>query len=107
MLNVDQHAAIRYAYYTENKSIRAIARELKLSRQTVRKAIGSPTAPRYTPTRPRSAPKLAPFQERLTELLEEQVHQPRKQRYTTHKIYQILAAEGYTGSESYLRANLS
>jgi transposase len=104
MLTVDQHAAIRYAYYTEHKSVRTIARELGLSRQSVRKAIESPTAPRYTPTRPRSAPKLAPFRERLAELLDEQTRQPRKQRYTTHKIYQILAAEGYTGSESYLRA---
>lgn len=104
MLTVDQHAAIRYAYYTEHKRIRTIARELNLSRQSVRKAIESSTAPRYTPTRPRSAPKLGPFQERLAELLEEQTRQPRKQRYTTHKIFQILAAEGYTGSESYLRA---
>lgn len=104
MLTVDQHAAIRYAYYTEHKSIRTIARELNLSRQSVRTAIESPTAPRYTSTRPRSAPKLAPFRERLAALLAEQTRQPRKQRYTTHKIYQILATEGDTGSESYLRA---
>ncbi len=104
MLTVDQHAAIRYAYYTEHKSIRTIARELNLSRQSVRKAIESPTAPRYTPRRPRAALKLGPFRERLVELLEEQTRQPRKQRYTTRKIYQILTAEGFTGSESYLRA---
>ena len=34
MLIVDQHAAIRHAYYNQDKSIREIARELHLSRQS-------------------------------------------------------------------------
>jgi transposase len=106
MLTVDQHAAIRYAYYTEAKSIRDIARALGVSRQSVRKAIASPTPPRYTPTTPRPAPKLDAFRDRITTLLDEQATQPRKQRYTTTKIYQLLATEGYTGSESRLRAYL-
>jgi transposase len=104
MLTVDQHAAIRHAYYNEHKSVREIARDLDVSRQSVRKAIASPTPSRYTPTRPRPAPKLDAFRERITALLDEQALQPRKQRYTTTKIYQILTAEGYTGSESRLRA---
>jgi hypothetical protein len=28
---------------------------------------------------------------------------PRKQRYTTHKMYELLVAEGYQGSESRVR----
>ncbi|NJK32055.1 MAG: IS21 family transposase [Deltaproteobacteria bacterium] len=104
MLTVDQHAAMRHAYYNEHKSVREIARDLDVSRQSVRKAIASPTPSRYTPTRPRPAPKLDAFRERITALLDEQALQPRKQRYTTTKIYQILTAEGYTGSASRLRA---
>src|SRR4051794_39115196 len=42
MLIVDQHAAIRHAYYNQNKSIREIARDLQISRQSVRKALASP-----------------------------------------------------------------
>jgi transposase len=104
MLTVDQHAAIRHAYYNEHKAVRQIARELDVSRQSVRKAVASPTPPRYTPTQPRPAPKLDDFRDRINALLEEQATQPRKQRFTTTKIYQILTAEGYAGSHSRLRA---
>ena len=106
MLIVDQHAAIRHAYYNEDKSIREIARELHLSRQSVRKALASPAPVPYTQTLPRSAPKLGPFHTRIAALLDEQAHQPRKQRYTAHRIYQILQQEGYTGSEARLRGYL-
>jgi transposase len=104
MLTVDQHAAIRHAFYNEDKGVREIARELGVSRQSVRKAIASPTPPRYTQSQPRMAPKLDAFRERILALLDEQLHQPRKQRYTTAKIYQLLVAEGYSGSHSRLRA---
>jgi transposase len=103
MLIVDQHAAIRHAYYNQDKSIREIARELQVSRQSVRKALAAPAPASYTQSVPRSAPKLGPFHARLAALLDEQARQPRKQRYTAHRIYQILQAEGYTGSEARVR----
>jgi len=103
MLIVDQHAAIRHAYYNQDKSIREIARELHLSRQSVRKALAAPAPVPYTQTVPRSAPKLGPFHARIAALLEERTRQPRKQRYTTHRIYQLLTTEGYTGSEARVR----
>src|SRR5215475_7329364 len=107
MLIVDQHAAIRHAYYNQDKSIREIARELQLSRQTVRKALASPAPMPYTQTVQRPAPKLGPFHARLAALLDEQARQPRKQRYTAHRIYQILQAEGYTGSEARVRGYIA
>ena len=61
MLTVDQHAAIRHAYYNEDKGIREIARDLGVSRQSVRKAIASPTPSRYTQSRPRPAPRARPL----------------------------------------------
>lgn len=103
MLTVNQHAAIRHAYYNQGKSIREIARELRVSRQSVRKAVESPTPPAYTQTTPRSAPKLGAFHERIAAMLAEREHQPRKQRYTSRRIYQILVSEGYTGSEARIR----
>ncbi|NCC53411.1 MAG: IS21 family transposase [Spartobacteria bacterium] len=106
MLTVDQHAAIRHAFYHQGKSIRAIARELQLARQTVRKALQDPAPPTYTPTRRRAAPKLDAFRERIAALVEERNHQPRKQRYTSRRIYQLLVQEGYTGSESRVRGYL-
>lgn len=103
MISVDQRAAIRYAYYQEHKSIRQIARDLKCSRKTVDKAITSAEPTPYIRTVPYEAPKLGTFHARIDELLAEQAHQPRKQRYTCHKIFQILRAEGYSGSESRVR----
>jgi transposase len=107
MLIVDQHAAIRHAYYNQDKSIREIARELQVSRQSVRKALSSPAPVPYTQSVPRSAPKLGPFHARLATLLDEQARQPRKQRYTAHRIYQILQAEGYSGSEARVRGYIA
>jgi transposase len=103
MLVVDQHAAIRHAYYNQDKSIREIAREMQISRQSVRKALASPAPAPYTQTVPRNAPKLGSFHARIAALLEEQARQPRKQRYTAHRIYQILHSEGYSGSEARVR----
>jgi transposase len=107
MLIVDQHAAIRHAYYNQDKSIREIARELQVSRQSVRKALDSPAPTPYTLTAPRSAPKLGPFHARIDALLQERNRQPRKQRYTSHRIFQILREEGYSGSEARLRGYIA
>jgi transposase len=107
MLIVDQHAAIRHAYYNQNKSIREIARELQLSRQSVRKALSSPAPIPYTQRGTRSAPKLGPFHARIDALLEQRSRQPRKQRYTSHRIFQILQEEGYSGSEARLRGYIA
>src|SRR5215207_6222540 len=103
MLIVDQHAAIRHAYYNQDKSIREIARDLQISRQSVRKALASPAPLPYTQTVPRAAPKLGSFHVRIAALLQERERQPRKQRYTAHRIFQILQSEGYTGSEARIR----
>ena len=71
MFTVDQHAAIRHAYYNQGKGIREIARELQVARQSVRKAIASPAPTTYTQTTPRSSPKLGPFHDRIAALLAE------------------------------------
>ncbi|MEZ4709079.1 MAG: hypothetical protein R3A44_17865 [Caldilineaceae bacterium] len=58
-------------------------------------------------SKPRAAPVLGPYKGRIDELLAESEKQPRKQRYTAHKIYQLLQQEGYRGSESSLRHYVS
>ena len=103
MISVDLRAAIRHAYYHEHKSVRQIARALKCSRKTVDKAIDTAEPTPYSRTVPRDSPKLGAFHARIDELLAEQARQPRKQRYTSHKIFEILQKEGYTGSESRIR----
>ena len=48
MIPVEDRAAIRHAYYVEHKTIRQIAREQDVARQTVRKALVAADAPPYT-----------------------------------------------------------
>jgi hypothetical protein len=57
------------AYFVEEKSIRQIARELRCSRPTIRKAIASSEPGSYTLTLSRPAPVLGPFKERVKDLL--------------------------------------
>ncbi len=99
MKQVEDYEQIRRAYFVEHQSIRQIHRLLGVDRDTIRKAIVHPTPPPYTLKQPRPAPVLGPYQTRLTELLDESDQQKRKQRYTAHKIYELLHAEGYGGSE--------
>lgn len=69
MLKVEEREAIRRAYYVEHKSIRAIARELHHSRETVQQAVDDATPKTYTLQRPRAAPILGPYKARIQELL--------------------------------------
>ncbi len=98
---------IRRAYFVENKSIREIARELGHSRKTVRKALESADPGQYTVKEPRLAPVLGPYKESVDRLLSENQKLPRKQRYTTHKIYEQVRKAGYTGSESGVRSYIA
>jgi transposase len=103
MLKVEKRAEIRQAYFNEGKSIRQIARDLECCRKTVRKAIQTAEPEAYTLKKPREAPVLGPYKERIAELLAENERLPRKQRYTAKRIYEVICEEGYVGSESGVR----
>ena len=47
------------------------------------------------------------FRARADELLAENAHLPPKQQYTGHKIYELLQAEGYQGSEARVRLHMT
>jgi len=107
MLTVKDREAIRRAFFIEEKSIREIARGLHHSRKTIRKALASAEAERYTQTQPRPAPVLGPYKARIEALLAENEGLPRKQRYTGERICDLLEEEGYTGSRSTVRTYLA
>lgn len=100
MITLEQYEQIRRMHYLEEKSGREIARLLGLSRQTVTKALQSEHAPEYRLKKAREAPRLGPYQDQLEKLLQENGRLPKKQRYTGHKLFELLQAQGYTGSES-------
>jgi transposase len=99
MRTVEDYEEIRRAYFIDKLSIRAIHRMLGYDRETIRKAIVQAAPVPYTLARPRAAPVIGPYQQRIAELLAESKKQKRKQRYTAHRIFEILRKEGYRGSE--------
>jgi transposase len=99
MRTVEDYEGIRRAYFVDKLSIRAIHRMLGYDRETIRKAIVQAAPVPYTLARPRAAPVIGPYKRRIAELLAESKKQKRKQRYTAHRIFEILRNEGYTGSE--------
>src|SRR3954468_4600335 len=96
MLTVETIARVRREH-AKGKSVRAIARTLKLSRETVSKYLRSgETAPRYE-RQVQPYPQLAPFQKDLERLVEENDHQPVRDRLDYLGIFKRLQAAGYQG----------
>jgi transposase len=99
MKTVEDYERIRKAYYVEGLSIREIGRRLHHGRHLIRKALERAEPEEYRLKEPRFAPVLAPYKPKIDSLILESEQLPRKQRYTGHKIFQLVQAEGYQGSE--------
>ena len=95
MLRMDQVHVIRHKVLREDASIRQVARELGLSRNTVSKYLDQ-SVPVRRAYRRRKRPVWARVQSRLEELVAE--WEPRttaKQRLTGVRLYRALVEEGY------------
>jgi transposase len=98
MVNVELWAEIRALHRVDGLSIRGIARQLRLARNTVRQALRSMDPPRYI--RETSPSKLDAFKGRIADLLAEYP------QLSAVRVQEILAAEGYAGSTTILRRYL-
>jgi len=107
MLTVQNYERIRRAYYVEGKSIREIGREFGHGYWTVRKALKASEPEGYQLSKAKDAPVLGAYKARIEELLAENVRLPRKQRYTSKKVYQEIRRAGYRGAESTVRYYVS
>ena len=95
MLRMDEVMVIRYQVMNEERSIRSVAKEMGVSRNTVRRYLKRPEPVREEES-PRRRPVLGPVAPRIDEWLEE--WKPRttgKQRITGMRIVQPLREEGY------------
>jgi transposase len=90
-------AKIRRRHLVNHESISAIARDLNLSRSTVRKYIHQSTPPNYR-RRIQPTPKLGEYQALLESWLEIDRHLPMPQRRTAQRLFECLQIEGYTGA---------
>lgn len=107
MLSETDRERIRRAFHLEKKSIRQIAKEEGYSRDTIRGAISNAPLKPYQLTRKKPAPVFGPYQLRVEALLHQNERLPHKQRYTAHRIFEVLREEGYQGCESTVRHYIS
>lgn len=98
MIIVETIAKIRRLYYVQNKGIREISRELNLSKNTVKKVIRENKTSKSYERKKQILPIMGEFKDQLISLLESNVTQSLRLRYTAKKLYQVLCGNGYKGS---------
>ena len=103
MLVVETIARIRRERFVKGKSIKEIVRELKVSRNTVRKGLRSgATSFEYMRTvQPR--PKLGSWRADLDRMLSDNEAKPVRERLTLIRIFEELRGLGYAGSYDAVR----
>ena len=103
MLIVETIRKVRLAYHRDGKSIRKTAKDLRLSRNTVRKVVRSDrTAFEYQRSK-QPFPKLGAFLEELERRLEEDQQLPKKRRRTAQVLFEELQNQGYCGGYDSVR----
>ena len=104
MVTVDTIAKVRRAYFVQKRKIKAIARDLKLARNTVREIVRGEqrTEHRYVRMdQPR--PQLGNHIAALEQLLGENATLPKRERLTYQRIFAELRLGGYTGGYDAVR----
>ena len=97
MLVVETIAKVRRAHLVQGKSIKAICRELKLSRKVVRKVLRS-TETAFTYERQvQPTPKIGPVRDELDRLLTANEAKPTRERLTLIRVFEELRGLGYGG----------
>lgn len=91
---------VRRRVLVNNESIRAVAKETGLSRNTIRKYCRNDSPPKYKRTAPNFSPKLKGFEGQLTEWFTHDLKRPKREHRTAKKLYEQLILEGYRGSYS-------
>jgi transposase len=103
MLVVETIAKIRRAYFVQRKPIKAICRELGLSRKVVRKVVRSEaTEFRYRRER-QPLPKIGPWRDELERLLLANEGKASRERLTLIRVFEALRGSGYDGSYDAVR----
>ena len=98
MFIVESITRIRRMYHVDGKGIRAIARELNISKNTVKKVIRSDATKFELAKYTRTKPVLGEYLTVLNQLLEENTKEPLRRRMTAKKLHQQLKLSGYLGS---------
>ena len=103
MLVVETIAKIRRAYLVDGKSIKAICRELRVSRKVVRRVLRSGATEFHYERSEQPMPRLGPWKESLDRLLVENEAKPARERLTLIRLFEQLRGLGYEGGYDAVR----
>ncbi|AJY68615.1 transposase [Geobacter sulfurreducens] len=103
MLIVETIRKVRLAHHRDHKSIREIARDFNLSRNTVRKIIRSGATEFTYERKVQPRPRLEPFKERLATYLEQDSRKAVKEQRTALLLFEQLQREGFAGGYDSVR----
>lgn len=88
---------LRRRHLVKDEPISAIARDLNLARNTVKKYLKAEMEPVYQRTH-QPCPKLGKYHQQLETWLEQDGQRPKGQRRTARRLYEDLQREGYAGA---------
>jgi transposase len=94
---MEQWTDIRRRVLVEGVSKEQILRETGMHWTTLEKILRHSVPPGYRMRKPRPKPKIGPYLERISQILESDKSFPKKQRHTAKRIYERLRTEGYRG----------
>ncbi len=103
MLSVETIGRIRREHFRQRKAIKEIARELRMSRNTVRKILRSGETQFTYEREIQPRPKLGEWTSELDELLESNEAKSARERLTLIRIFEELRGRGYEGGYDAVR----
>ena len=98
MLVVETIAKIRRAYFVHGQSIKAICRDLGVSRKVVRKVLRSEATEFHYEREAQPLPKIGPWSDKLDQLLLANEGKPSRERLTLIRLFEELRGCGYEGA---------
>ena len=106
MVTVDTIGRVRRAHFVQGRSIKAIARELRLARNTVRDIVRGraegETERRYV-RREQPLPQLGSFVPALEAMLAANTARPKREQLTFQRMFEELRLQGYQGGYDTIR----
>ena len=103
MLMVETIARIRRAHLVQSKSIKAIGRELRVSRKVVRKLLRSEGTDLHYEREQQPMPRLGAWHDELDKLLVVNEARPSRRRRTLIRVFEALRGMDYEGGYDAMR----
>jgi len=103
MLVLETVAKIRRAYFVQRKTIKAICRELRVSRKVVRKVLRSDATEFRYERGDQPLPRIGPWQDALDGMLASNEIKPVRERLTLIRVFEALRGLGYEGGYDAVR----